>query len=48
MINNKEISTLVIEQRNERQEHNNKLAYDEIKSNPNKINNNNINWQSIR
>ena len=47
MINNKEILTLVIEQRNERQEYNNKLAYDEIKSNPNKINNNNINDKAL-
>jgi hypothetical protein len=39
--NNNNISKLVVEQRNERQEHNNKLAYDAIKSNPKKTNDNN-------
>lgn len=39
-INKENISKLVVEQRNERQEHNNKLSYDAIKLNPKKLNNN--------
>jgi len=45
--NNNNISKLVVEQRNERQEHNNKLAYDAIKSNPKKTNDNNINDKAL-
>lgn len=41
------ISKLVVEQRNERQEHNNKLAYDAIKLNPKKPNDNNINDKAL-
>ncbi len=45
--NNNNISKLVVEQRNERQEHNNKLAYDAIKSNPKKPNDNNVNDKAL-
>jgi hypothetical protein len=45
--NNNNISKLLVEQRNERQEHNNKLAYDAIKSNPKKTNDNNINDKAL-
>jgi hypothetical protein len=45
--NNDNISKLVVEQRNERQEHNNKLAYDAIKLNPKKPNDNNINDKAL-
>ena len=41
------ISKLVVEQRNERQEPNNKLAYDAIKLNPKKQNDNNINDKAL-
>lgn len=41
------ISTLVVEQRNERQEYNNKLAYDTIISNPKNPNYNNINDKAL-
>lgn len=45
--NNDNISKLVVEQRNERQEHNNKLAYNAIKSNPKKPIDNNINNRAL-
>ena len=45
--NDNNISKLVVEQRNERQEHNNKLAYAAIKSNPKKPNENNINDKAL-
>ena len=45
--NNNNISTILVEQRNERQEHNNKIAYEAIKSNPKKPNDNNINEKAL-
>jgi hypothetical protein len=45
--NNNNISKLLVEQRNERQEYNNKLAYDTIKSNPKNPNHNNINNKAL-
>ena len=45
--NNNNISTILVEQRNERQEHNNKIAYEAIKSNPKKPNDNNINDKAL-
>lgn len=42
-----DISTKVIEQRNNRQENNNKLAYNTIKSNPKEPNKNNINNKAL-
>ena len=44
---NNDISKLVVEQRNDRQGYNNKLAYDAIKSNPKKPKNNFINNKAL-
>ncbi len=42
-----DISKLVVKQRNERQKHNNKLAYDTIKLNPKNPENNSINIKAL-
>ena len=47
IVDNNDISTKVVQQRNERQEHNNKLAYDAIKSSPQNPNENHINEKAL-